>query len=298
MNSIGQAHGDQSQTTVGGVALRQGHLRQLPYRDGIVYGPIISRRLGRSLGINLLPLNEKVCSFDCLYCQFPRAARPASWHQEAGCLPSATIVTDEIERAFLHLAARSEHCDSVTFSGNGDASVYPEFAKVACHVRCLRDELFPAAALSIFTNGLAARDVSFREALRLFDNVFLKVDAGDDVVYRRINRSQSRLKLEEIVGLLAGTPGLVFQTMVVGGALGNIASLRDPGFEDLVRLAKPRRIDLYTIDKRPAYSCAVRVSVKKLQWLAERLGERLPVPVEVHFADCTSGFPDDPRLDA
>lgn len=298
MNCMGQqVGGEPSQFPVAGVQVRQETLRQLPYRDGIVYGPVISRRLGRSLGINLLPLDEKVCSFDCLYCQFPRAARPERWREEARRLPSAAAVIDEIERAFRHLAACSERFDAVTFSGNGDASVYPAFAKVARHVRRLRDNLFPAAALSIFTNGLAAREAAFRSALCLFDNVFLKVDAGNDVAYRRINRPQARIELEEVVGLVAGTPGLVFQTMVVGGKLGNTASLLHPGFEALVRLGMPRRIDLYTIDKRPAYSCTVGVSLKKLQSLAERLGKRLPVPVEAHFADCASGFPDDPRLD-
>ena len=273
-------------------------LRQLPYRQGVVYGPIISRRLGRSLGINLLGASAKTCSFDCLYCQFPRAQQPSTWKAEIQKQLHGPELLNEIRKHFLLRHERGDEYDSVTFSGNGDASIHPDFVEVARLVHELRSRYFPTAALSIFTNATPAPHEGLREALAPFDNVFLKVDGGDDETIQRINRPQYDVDLGAVVDSLADLPGLTFQTMVSKGLVDNRASVQSEGFLDLVRRGRPREIHLYTVNKLPAYPGMEPLTEAELGTVQDWLQERIEVPVQYYFDDCTSGFPDDPRLAA
>jgi wyosine [tRNA(Phe)-imidazoG37] synthetase (radical SAM superfamily) len=267
----------------------------LPFRDDVVYGPIVSRRLGRSLGINLLPENQKVCSFDCVYCQFPRSRQASQWRGEATQLLNGEELIATIEHGLHRRFDAGVRLDSITFCGNGDPSVHPEFAEAATKVLALRDAWFSGAALSVFTNGLSMQD-EFFESIRCFDSVFLKLDAGDSETLSAINQPQLRVSLPEHIHRFANVPGLIYQTMVVKGVVDNRASILGDGYADLVRLAQPKAVHLYSIDKNPAYRGIEPVSREELEHIGEILRARLELPVETFFSNLPSGFQDDPRL--
>lgn len=265
-------------------------LPQLPFRAGVVYGPIQSRRIGWSLGINLCPAAFKVCSFDCVYCQFPEHA--SDWRGDADRLLRGPELLRQIELGIRERIERGIHFDSITLAGNGDPSVHPELLTVVRHIRNIIESLDFDTALSIFTNAVPYEDENFIESLRLCDRRLIKLDGADEEMLRRIDRPRARVDLERRADALAILDGVIVQTMVVRGLVDNRASIRSPEFSRLARRMGATEIQLYTIDKRPARSGVQAVSEQELEALAEEMRRGSSgLPVKVYFQDCPSGFP-------
>lgn len=268
-------------------------LRQLPYRGDIVYGPIQSRRIGWSLGINLCPTIAKVCSFDCIYCQFPKLRRHQNWKRESLRLVRTPRLLHLIHAGILKRVREGVHFDSITFAGNGDPSVHPDLPEVARFVRKLIDELDHHVAASIFTNAVPYRDPEFIESLRQFDQRLIKLDASDEETFLAIARPHAHVDLGEMAEALSVLDGLTVQTMVVTGRIDNRASILRPRFGQLVQRMRATEVQLYTIDKRPAYEGVLPVSEYQLHELAESLCSTIRgIPISVYYQDCPSGFPD------
>jgi len=267
-------------------------LPQLPHREGIVYGPIQSRRMGWSLGINLLGDGRRVCQFDCGYCQFPRP-RFSSWSssESSGVLRVPNIL-HEIEVGMRARIKSGVRFDSVSFVGNGDPSVHPDLLEIVQYTRALMHRLRMPARLSIFTNAVPYRDDLFLQALRLFDQRLIKLDASDGDTLHRIIGPHAQVDLEELVVRLALLDGVTIQTMVVRGAVDNRDSILRARYIDLVERAGATEVQLATIDKRPAVSGILPVAETELRAIARLIRRQTRVPVEVYFQDCPSGFPD------
>lgn len=137
-----------------------------------IFGPVQSRRLGVSLGINLLPADGKVCSFDCIYCECGYNAD----HRPHLALPTREQVREALEAKLLDMQERGPRPDVLTFAGNGEPTVHPQFADIAADVAALRDKYFPEAKLSILSNATRINRQEVRQALLLFDNPILKLD--------------------------------------------------------------------------------------------------------------------------
>ena len=216
-------------------------------REETVFGPIHSRRLGSSLGINLLPQKGKLCNFDCIYCE-------CGWNRDGR--GDSVLPTAEDLRAAL--TARLEACrqagtpiDSITFSGDGEPSLHPDFAEIIDITLALRDTYYPAAKVSVLSNATRVmRDDVFR-ALRKVDNPILKIDAPTDALADRINQPAPGYHVADVVAALKRFEGdFVLQTMF----------LRAPGFDssapevllgwmDIVRELRPREVMVYTLDR-------------------------------------------------
>ncbi|MFQ5906538.1 MAG: radical SAM protein, partial [bacterium] len=125
---------------------------------GLIYGPVASRRLGRSLGINLLPWDRKVCTFDCCYCQYGRTRSPGS---VAGRLPSVERVVEAVETALGEARA----LDAITFSGNGEPTMHPEFPSIVSEVRGLRDRLMRSVPVVLLSNSSLCMNEEVRAAI-------------------------------------------------------------------------------------------------------------------------------------
>ena len=268
-------------------------LPQLPHRDGIVYGPIHSRRMSWSLGINLLGNGRRVCQFDCPYCQFPRPEFSRSSSGELSGLPRTPEILDEIEAGICARIASRVHFDSISFVGNGDPSVHPELLEIARFTRKLMRSLGVAARLSIFTNAAPYRDDVFLDAMRLFDQRLIKLDASDEETNHRVNGPNVRPDLGEMAARLALLNGVIIQTMVVCGDVDNRDSILRPHYVDLIERAGATEVQLATIDKRTAVPGIVPVSEAELHAIADDIRSRTRVPVDVFFWDCPSGFPDE-----
>ena len=218
-------------------------------RESTVFGPIFSRRLGSSLGINLLPEKGKLCNFDCIYCE-------CGWNRDGRGdrrLPAAADVRAALEDKLQECLLDGTHIDSITFSGDGEPTLNPDFPRIIKDTLMLRDAFCPEARVSVLSNATrVCRDEVF-EALKLVDNPIMKLDAPSNALAARINQPQGEYDVDGIVAALSRFNGdFVLQTMF----------LRGPGFDssapevllpwmDIVRRLHPREVMVYTLD-RPA----------------------------------------------
>ena len=165
-----------------------------------IFGPVRSRRLGNSLGINLLPNTHKICTFDCIYCE-------CGWSPDErdyfGKLPTRNEVAEQLEVKLLNLKANKNFPDSITFAGNGEPTIHPEFSGIIHDTIKLRDKFFPEADVTVLSNSSMIHKPEIFNALNQVDNNILKLDAGFDSTFRLINRPRSKeLNLNVIVSNL------------------------------------------------------------------------------------------------
>ena len=215
--------------------------------DEIVFGPIFSRRLGSSLGVNLLPSVGKLCNFDCVYCE-------CGWNKDGrgdGRFPQLPDIEKALEEKMAKASAEGVGVDSITFSGNGEPTMHPDFPKVIDVTLRLRDRYFPDAKVSVLSNATLVGRKEIADALMRVDNPILKIDASSDELVRKINKPVGSYSLAEIVDNLRKFEGrFILQTMF----------LRSPDFDtaapealgrwmDIVRELKPREVMVYTIDR-------------------------------------------------
>ncbi len=230
--------------------------------DEIVFGPITSRRLGSSLGVNLLPAKGKLCNFDCVYCE-------CGWNRDGTgdkVFPEFEDIEAALEEKMSVLAAEGTPVDSITFSGNGEPTIHPDFPKVIdVTLRC-RDKYFPKAKVSVLSNATMIARPAVAEALMKIDNPILKIDASSDELIMKINKPVGRYRLEEVVEAMMKFEGnFVLQTMF----------LRSPEFDtaspealvawmDIVRKVKPREIMVYTIDRETPDKSLAKYTVDEM----------------------------------
>lgn len=239
--------------------------------DGIVNGPVRSRRLGTSLGLNLTPLGSKLCTFDCPYCEcgFNTAKAPdARW-------PSPDEVAHSLRRALGGLPATP---DWITFAGNGEPTMHPRFPIVVERVLEVRAEFASGSRVGILTNGLAAGKPAVRDALMRLDARMVKLDPGPAERVNGVRYDAERLA----AGYRALAP-ITIQAMVTKGNDWDGSS--DASLEEwlpVVRAAAPDRIHLYSLDRAPADPTLQNVPRERLEVMARAIRETLPrVIVEV-----------------
>lgn len=250
----------------------------------LVYGPVRSRRLGLSLGINPLPKEEKLCSFNCPYCQF-------GWtdlfvgafeapHQEA--FPSVEAVGKALQDALEKLAAEGAGLDSLTFAGNGEPTLHPSFLELVEVTMALRDRLMPGARLSVLTNGSTLHRPDVVRALNLLDERVVKLDAGDERSIRAVNLPHESFSLEGMIGSISSLVDCVLQSMFVRGRVDNTAEDVVLAWAQKVKEVAPLIVQIYSLDRVPADFSLEIVPQEELKAIA-RLCETLTgVPCEVY----------------
>ncbi|KWW28996.1 MAG: Uncharacterized protein AUK63_1717 [bacterium P3] len=216
-------------------------------REKTVFGPIHSRRLGNSLGINLLPEEGKLCNFDCIYCE-------CGWNRDGHGdtrLPSAREVRDKLDAMLRRCAAESIAIDSITFSGDGEPTLNPDFAAIIDDTLRLRDRHYPAAQVSVLTNATRADRPDVAAALRRVDNAIMKIDAPTNALAAVINRPAPGYDVARVVESLKAFDGrFVLQTcMLRCSDYDSTQPAVLDGWMDIVRTLRPRRIMVYTVDR-------------------------------------------------
>ncbi len=216
-------------------------------REETVFGPIHSRRLGRSLGINLLPTKGKICNFDCIYCE-------CGWNRDGRgdtVLPTADKVRTDLENKLMDLMLAGTRIDSITFSGDGEPTLNPEFARIIDDTLFLRDAYCPDAKVSVLSNASRAHVPEVFEALRKVDNPILKIDAPTDELVARINQPAPGYSLARVVEALEKFEGnFILQTMFLKSKDFDSSSPEVlEGWMKIVRHLHPRKIMVYTIDR-------------------------------------------------
>ena len=238
-----------------------------------IYGPIHSRRLGMSLGINLMPNDGKICSFDCLYCE---AGFNAQGPGKDG-IPSHETVKRQLKKKFEEMKAAGQTLDVITFSGNGEPTLHPEFKKVVEEVLRLRTLYFPDAKVSVLSNSTMAGKPAVAEALRKVDNNILKLDSALPHTFRVLNRPTSPNCLPEgvIADLKAFNGQCVVQTIMIRGEYNGVRfdNTTDDELDALLSAymqIKPREVMLYSIDRKTPAENLEKVSKEEMEQIAQR----------------------------
>jgi wyosine [tRNA(Phe)-imidazoG37] synthetase (radical SAM superfamily) len=251
----------------------------LALQPGIIYGPVLSRRLGRSLGINLLPADRKLCSFDCVYCHYGRT-EIKTLSPEERYFPGVEQVLEAVEQA---LRVYPE-VDYITFSGNGEPTLHPQFPAIVSAVRRLRDELRPAARLAILSNSTTVHRPQVREALSTFDAPIMKLDAGDPATLASINCPAAAVQLEHIVEGLKGIPGLIVQSVLVDGKVTNARGAALEAWLAALAEIGPAQVQIYSTDRPVPEAGVERVLPFVLRRIAEEATQRTGLQVNAYWA--------------
>ena len=224
-------------------------------REETVFGPIFSRRLGSSLGINLLPEKGKICNFDCIYCE-------CGWNRDGRndtVLPTAEKVRTDLERKLKEIENSADagnnslltKVDSITFSGDGEPTLNPEFPQIIDDTLRLRDLYYPQAKVSVLSNATRVHIPEVFNALRKVDNPIMKIDAPTNELIEKINMPAPGYDVHRVIEALKRFEGnFVLQTCMLKGNGFDSSSPEVVGpMMDIVRLMKPREWMVYTIDR-------------------------------------------------
>ncbi len=255
-------------------------------REETVFGPIFSRRLGSSLGINLLPEKGKICNFDCIYCE-------CGWNRDGRddtLLPTAEKVRTDLERMLQRLQEEATPVDSITFSGDGEPTLNPEFATIIDDTLRLRDRYYPRAKVSVLSNATRVHLPEVFDALRRVDNPIMKIDAPTNELVAKINLPAPGYDLARVVEALKRFGGdFVLQTCM----------LRSPDFDssspevilplmDIVRQLRPREWMVYTIDRPTPMQGLQKFSPQEMKSLVQPIIDERITRVQIKGAveDC------------
>ena len=249
--------------------------------DQVIFGPVHSRRLGLSLGVNLLPVDNKLCNFNCIYCECGWGAK--------GARPRFNP-RDEVRRLLgaklREMVAEGTPPDVITFAGNGEPTMHPEFPAIIDDTIALRDEICPSARVSVLSNATMIGRKEVREALLKVDNNILKLDSAFDETVRLIdgpNGDYSVARTVERMKLFDGH--LIVQTMFLRGwfegrRVDNTTEREVEAWLRLIAGIAPRQVMIYTIDRDTPAEELEKVPVDELRAIAARV-EALGVPCSV-----------------
>ena len=238
--------------------------------DDIVFGPIFSRRLGSSLGVNILPSKGKLCNFDCVYCE-------CGWNKD-GAVPDRRFpVLAEVEAALKEkmskAAAEGVPVDSITFSGNGEPTMNPDFAEIIDVTLKLRDQYFPDAKVSVLSNATLLGREKIAQALMKVDNPILKIDASSQELVEKINKPVGTYSLEKVIENLKNFNGnFILQTMFLRSSEFDTAVPEAlASWHEIVRTLKPRQVMVYTIDRETPDKTLGKYTVEEMTAMVQPL---------------------------
>ncbi len=240
-----------------------------------IFGPIKSRRLGISLGVNLLPADGKICTFDCIYCEcgFNSERRPTKR------MPQRQEVAEALEKKLIEMKEDGAMPDVITFAGNGEPTIHPQFHEIINDTIALRDRHCPNAKVSVLTNATMISKRTVFEALQKVDNNILKLDTVDTAYIKRIDRPNGKYNLEEIMGQMKAFNGkAIIQTMFMRGVVDGV-DVDNTGEEyvgpwiEAVKEIAPREVMIYTIDRETPQQGLMKATPEQLDLIVKKLAE-------------------------
>ena len=234
-----------------------------------IFGPVQSRRLGISLGINLLPADGKVCSFDCIYCEcgFNEDHRPQL------PLPTREEVATALERKLQQMQEDGQMPDVLTFAGNGEPTCHPHFAEIIDDTIRLRDQYCPQAKVSVLSNSTMIHRQAVHDALMRVDNNILKLDTVDIDFIRQVDHPNGTYDVNAIVERMKAFDGhIIIQTMFLKGpGIDNTTDHYVAPWLEAVKAIKPQQVMIYTIDRETPDQSLRKATHEELDAIRDRV---------------------------
>jgi wyosine [tRNA(Phe)-imidazoG37] synthetase (radical SAM superfamily) len=276
--SMRQANAPLGAVALAGWLCSNGNMIRLGLEKRCVYGPVNSRRLGRSLGVNISPTEVKHCSFGCIYCErgLTRVFY-GSPQDRPEYMPDADDILAEIEEGLRRERDGGQGLDSITFAGNGEPTDHPAFERITREARALRDALLPGAKLTLLSNARHVGKAHVREIIQLYDNRFMKLDAGDERLWRLIDVPYG-VTLDEVVAGLALIPECVIQAMFIQGKVDNSTDAAVGALIEKLRVIRPIEVQVYSLDRLPPLPNVLPVPKARLEEIAQGIQRELGVP--------------------
>ena len=238
--------------------------------NNIIFGPIISRRFGISLGINLIPTTKKICTFDCIYCE-------CGWTDDVNTqhFPPREDVKSMLQQTLEQISQRP---DSITFSGNGEPTLHPDFPAIVDDTIALRNQYFPSAVITVLSNSTTLDREPVFEALKRIDNNTMKLDAGTEKTFRQLDRCFNKeMTLDRITDNLCRFQGdLIIQTLFLRGRydgeyIDNTSEAEVAAWLNRLERIRPRKALLYPIDRATPAKDLEYIARPELEKIAEKV---------------------------
>lgn len=240
--------------------------------DKIIFGPIKSRRLGVSLGINLMPIDAKVCSFDCIYCECG-----FNFTKKEAHIPTREEVRLALEESLKSMKQKGEQPDVITFAGNGEPTLHKEFNGIIDDTIALRNAYFPNAKVSVLSNATKIAEPTVFEVLNKVDNNILKLDSALQISVDLMNQPNSKsFTVEKLIENLKRFKGnLIIQTMFLRGeyngkTIDNTTEEEVNAWLNALLEIKPKQVMIYTIDRATPAKKLDKLNISELNAIANR----------------------------
>jgi len=242
--------------------------------DDIIFGPVWSRRLGESLGINLLPKNRKICNFNCVYCE---CGLTPSGNAFTG-FPGFSEVRERLKDKLQQMQSKGEYLNSITFAGNGEPTLHPEFPRIMDDAIGLRDKYFPNADIAVLSNATMITNKNIFTALQKADMNILKLDSVIEETLHKINCPKSNFSLNNMLDAMKLFAGkMIIQTLFFRGSYNGL--LVDNTTEDevgswlsVLDVLRPQYVMLYSIARDTAIKGIQGIGQQELEEIARRVG--------------------------
>jgi wyosine [tRNA(Phe)-imidazoG37] synthetase (radical SAM superfamily) len=239
--------------------------------DEVIFGPVLSRRLGISLGINLSSVDSKICSFNCIYCE-------CGWTKSAmlskASVPSASEFNDLLEQKLMFLKNNNSAIDSITFAGNGEPTLHLDFPEIIDITISLRNKHFPKTKITVLSNASTVSNDIIVSSLKKIDNSMLKLDTGIERTFRIINKPVIDISLADIIANLKKFNGnliiqsLFFRGEINGEIIDNTTQTEVSQWIDVLRQINPESVVIYPVSRTPAHRSIVKISASELDSIA------------------------------
>lgn len=228
----------------------------------------------------MLPTSSKVCSFDCIYCHYGRTTIK-TLDLRGTDYPEPSTVALELEKALKTL----EDIEYITFSGNGEPTLHPDFPEIVDRVISLRNGLAPNALTAILTNSSMLGDEAIRRAVQRLNFCFAKLDAGDKVTFKKINRPHADIMFEDIVNVLRGMDGIVIQCVMIDGSVSNTRPSSLDHWKRKVVEISPSEVQIYSTDRPVSEAGVEKVPSSELLRIARELGREASINVRAYYPE-------------
>jgi len=240
--------------------------------DEIIFGPVKSRRLGVSLGINLLPTKRKICNFNCIYCE-------CGWTNDiekaVSKLPNREEVYKALEWKLSEMKIKGESPDVITYAGNGEPTLHPAFPSIIDDSLILRDKYFPGTRIAVLSNATTITNPAIKSALLKIDQNILKFDSAFDSTIKMHNQPRVNISAEELINNLAGFNGkVIIQTLFLRGThngktIDNTTPVEVEAWLKAIERIRPSEVMIYTISRdTPEGASLIKVPLIELKEIA------------------------------
>lgn len=252
--------------------------------DQTIFGPLVSRRLGISLGVNLLPNDTKLCSFDCIYCE-------CGWNPDRKkhpvVLPGKAEVKSLLRQKLIEMGISAQLPDVITFAGNGEPTMHPDFEAIIDDTIQLRDELSPKSKIAVLSNSTMLHKAGVVAALKKVDDNILKLDSGILETINLINKPVGKLSLPKLSANLKQFNGeLIIQTMFLKGIFNGVQFDNTTEIElvrwiEVLKEVKPKMVMIYSLARDTPAEGLIGITLEQLKEIGRRVEKDTSIEVQV-----------------